>query len=187
VKQEIGRFTAEFKRLRQDPHNTAETDQLLKLFRDSVDRVRQNFVVEVGAKRLVDGAIKGMTEARTQRNASDDAELIGAALNGMLSAIDPHSNYLNEKTYNDMKTQSRGEFGGLGLETRLADGLVQVVSPIDDTPAARAGMRPGDLITHIDGVSVQGLTLLEAVAKMRGPIDSKVVLTVNARGMNPFR
>jgi C-terminal peptidase prc len=185
VKQEIARFTVEFKRLRQDQHNMAETGRLLKLFSDSVDRVRQSFVVEVSAKRLVDGAIKGMTEARTQRNASDE-ELIGAAINGMLGAVDPHSNYLDEKTYSDMKIQTRGEFGGLGIEVALADGLVKVVSPIDDTPAARAGVRPGDLITHIDGVSVQGLTLPEAVAKMRGPIGSNVVLTVKRAANEPF-
>ncbi len=104
----------------------------------------------------------------------------------MLSSLDPHSSYLNAKNFNDMKVQTRGEFGGLGIEVSMENGLVKVVSPIDDTPAARAGLKPGDLITHIDGTPVQGLTLPEAVDRMRGPINSDINLTIRRAGREPF-
>ena len=91
----------------------------------------------------------------------DDDSLIESAINGMLTSLDPHSNYLNTKNFDDMKVQTRGEFGGLGIEVSMENGLVKVVSPIDDTPAARAGLKPGDLITQLDGQPVQGMTLLK--------------------------
>ena len=104
----------------------------------------------------------------------------------MLTSLDPHSNYLNTKNFNDMKVQTRGEFGGLGIEVSMENGLVKVVSPIDDTPAARAGLKPGDLITHLDGDPVQGMTLPEAVEKMRGPVSSEIKLTIRREGKEPF-
>src|SRR5436309_14266999 len=104
----------------------------------------------------------------------------------MLTALDPHSNYLNAKNFNDMKVQTRGEFGGLGIEVSMENGLVKVVSPIDDTPAANAGLKPGDLITHLDGQPMQGLTLPEAVEKMRGPINSELTLTIRREGREAF-
>jgi carboxyl-terminal processing protease len=112
--------------------------------------------------------------------------LVEGAINGMLTALDPHSNYLNSKNFNDMKVQTRGEFGGLGIEVSMENGLVKVVSPIDDTPAARAGLKPGDLITHLNGDPVQGLTLPEAVEKMRGPENSEISLTIRREGREPF-
>jgi carboxyl-terminal processing protease len=116
---------------------------------------------------------------------SDDS-LVESAINGMLTSLDPHSNYLNTKNFNDMKVQTRGEFGGLGIEVSMENGLVKVVSPIDDTPAARAGLKPGDLITHLDGDPVQGMTLPEAVEKMRGPVSSEIKLTIRREGREPF-
>ena len=86
----------------------------------------------------------------------DDDSLVESAINGMLTSLDPHSNYLNTKNFDEMKVQTRGEFGGLGIEVSMENGLVKVVSPIDDTPAARAGLKPGDMITQIDGQAVQG-------------------------------
>jgi carboxyl-terminal processing protease len=115
-----------------------------------------------------------------------DETLIEGAINGMLTALDPHSNYLNAKNFNDMKVQTRGEFGGLGIEVSMENGLVKVVSPIDDTPAAHAGLKPGDLITHIDNTPVQGLTLPEAVEKMRGLINTDITLTIRREGREPF-
>src|SRR5205814_10687276 len=103
---------------------------------------------------------------------ANDQQLIEAAINGMLSSLDPHSSYLNSKNFRDLQTQMRGEFGGLGIEVTMENGLVKVVSPIDDTPAARAGIKPNDYIVQIDGEQVQGLSLNEAVEKMRGPINS---------------
>jgi carboxyl-terminal processing protease len=153
--------------LRQDvgaaTPNSAETYKQLDLFGEVFSLVRANYVDDV-----------------------NDDNLVESAINGMLTSLDPHSNYLNSKNFNDMKVQTRGEFGGLGIEVSMENGLVKVVSPIDDTPAARAGLKPGDLITHLDGEPVQGLTLPEAVEKMRGPVNSEVKLTIRREGRDPF-
>src|SRR5580692_1666849 len=143
--------------------NTAETYKELNLFGDVFEKVRSNYVDDVSDDTLIEGAI-----------------------NGMLTSLDPHSNYLNAKNFNDMKVQTRGEFGGLGIEVSMENGLIKVVSPIDDTPAARAGLKPGDLITHLDGNPVQGMTLPEAVEKMRGPENSEVTLRIRRTGKDPF-
>ncbi|MDX5360173.1 MAG: S41 family peptidase [Alphaproteobacteria bacterium] len=117
----------------------------------------------------------------------DDARLIEAAVNGMLTSLDPHSSYLSPKNFRDMQVQTRGEFGGLGIEVTMENGLVKVVAPIDDTPASRADIRPGDLVTQIDGEPVLGLTLREAVEKMRGPVDTDITLTIQREGAEePF-
>ena len=143
--------------------NTSETYKELNLFGDVFTLVRADYVDKVNDEKLIEGAI-----------------------NGMLTALDPHSNYLDAKDFNDMKVQTRGEFGGLGIEVSMENGLVKVVSPIDDTPAAHAGLKPGDLITHIDGTPVQGLTLPQAVEKMRGPVNSDINLTIRRKGREPF-
>ncbi len=108
----------------------------------------------------------------------DDSKLVESAVNGMLSALDPHSAFLDAKNFKDMQTQTRGEFGGLGIEVTMEDGVVKVVSPMDGTPAARAGIQPNDLITHLDGEPVKGLTLEQAVDKMRGPVNSAINLKI---------
>ncbi|HVT54404.1 MAG TPA: S41 family peptidase, partial [Dongiaceae bacterium] len=115
-----------------------------------------------------------------------DDQLIESAINGMLSGLDPHSSYMNAKDYADMQIQTKGEFGGLGIEVTMQDGLIKVVSPMDDTPAAKAGIQPGDLISHIDGDPVLGLTLNQAVDKMRGEIGSSITLTVIRGNQDPF-
>jgi carboxyl-terminal processing protease len=143
--------------------NSAETYKQLGLFGDVFEQVRKNYVDDVSNETLVEGAI-----------------------NGMLTSLDPHSNYLNAKNFTDMKVQTRGEFGGLGIEVSMENGLVKVVSPIDDTPAAHAGLKPGDLITHLNGEQVQGLTLQEAVDKMRGQENSDINLTIRREGREPF-
>src|SRR5918912_317456 len=143
--------------------NTSETYRQLNLFGEVFERVRADYVEEV-----------------------TDEQLIEYAINGMLSSLDPHSSYLNQKSYSDMRVQTRGEFGGLGIEVTMEGGLVKVVSPIDETPAARAGIKPGDLITHLDGEQVMGLTLPEAVEKMRGPVNSDIKLTIRREGKEPF-
>src|SRR6201998_4374682 len=153
--------------LRQDlgaaSPNSTETYKQLNLFGEVFERVRAEYVDDVS-----------------------DNSLVESAINGMLTSLDPHSNYLNTKNFNDMKVQTRGEFGGLGIEVSMENGLVKVVSPIDDTPAARAGLKPGDLITHLDGDPVQGMTLPEAVEKMRGLIGSEIKLTIRREGKDPF-
>src|SRR3954451_10422122 len=110
----------------------------------------------------------------------DDPQLIESAINGMLAALDPHSAYLNPKNYRDMQVQTRGEFGGLGIEVTMeqGSGVVKVVSPIDDTPAAKAGLQTNDMITHLDGEQIVGLTLEQAVDKMRGPVNTPITLTI---------
>jgi carboxyl-terminal processing protease len=112
----------------------------------------------------------------------DDAKLVDGAINGMISSLDPHSRYMNAKGWAEMQETTRGEFGGLGMEVTMEDGLVKVVAPIDDTPAAKAGIMSGDLITHIDDEAIQGLTLNQAVAKMKGAPNSKARLTIIRKG-----
>ena len=133
----------------------AETYKQLELFGDIFDRIRAEYVEEV-----------------------DDKKLIEAAINGMLTSLDPHSSYLSPDDASDMRIQTRGAFGGLGIEVTQEDGFVKVITPIDDTPAAKAGVEPGDFITHVDGESLLGLTLDEAVQLMRGPVGSEIVITV---------
>ncbi len=117
----------------------------------------------------------------------EDAKIIESAINGMLTALDPHSAYLNPKHFRDMQVQTRGEFGGLGIEVTMENGVVKVVAPIEDTPAARAGLQSGDLITHLDKEQIHGLTLQEAVEKMRGPVNSGITLTIVRKGVDdPF-
>ncbi|HVZ10505.1 S41 family peptidase [Rhodopila sp.] len=135
--------------------------QLLKVFGDVVQRVRSEYVDPV-----------------------DDKELIENAINGMLTGLDPHSSYMNAKAFKDMQIQTKGEFGGLGIEVNEDKGLIKVVSPIDDTPAARAGIKPGDIITALDGKTLVGVPLNDAVDKMRGPPNSKIVLTVKRQGVD---
>ena len=139
----------------QAQSTSGDTIRHLKLFGDVFERVRNEYVEEVS-----------------------EEELVEAAINGMLTALDPHSGYLDPDRYRDMQVQTRGEFGGLGIEVTMENGLVKVVSPIDDTPAYRAGIEAGDLITHIDGEPVMGLSLGEAVERMRGPVDSEIELKV---------
>jgi carboxyl-terminal processing protease len=112
----------------------------------------------------------------------DDARLIEASINGMVTSLDPHSRYMNEKAWRDMREVTSGEFGGLGLEVTMEDGLIKVVAPIDDTPAAKAGIRSGDVITEVDGEAVEGLSLEQAVNKMKGPINTKTRLKIVRKG-----
>ncbi len=143
--------------------NTRETFRQLELFGTVFDRVRSDYVEDVDIENLIESAV-----------------------NGMLSSLDPHSSYLNEKTFRDMQVQTRGEFGGLGIEVTMEDGLVKVMSPIDDTPAAKAGIKTGDLITHLDDQQIRGLTLQQAVEKMRGLVNTKIKLTIRRGRKQPF-
>ena len=131
----------------------------LDLFGDVFERIRSQYVTEV-----------------------DEADLIEAAIKGMMTSLDPHSSYLPPKDFDSMQVQTRGEFGGLGIEVTQEEGFVKVVSPIDDTPADAAGVLAGDFITHVDGDSLLGLSLDEAVEKMRGPVGSEIIITVAREG-----
>ncbi len=115
-----------------------------------------------------------------------DKQLIEAAINGMLQALDPHSSYLSPEAFKDMQVDTAGKFGGLGIQVTTERGIVKVISPLDDTPAARAGIRANDLITHIDGKPIIGISLREAVKMMRGPVDSKITIKIRRKGVDPF-
>lgn len=148
----------------QEAGKTGSVYEQLDLFGDIFERIRAQYVEEVEPK-----------------------DLIEAAINGMLTSLDPHSSYLPPDDFDDMQVQTRGEFGGLGIEVTQEDGFVKVVSPMDDTPAAAAGIQSGDFITHVNGESLMGLLLDEAVEKMRGPVGSEIVLTIVREGLaDPF-
>ena len=139
----------------------ADTYSDLNLFGEVFERVRADYVEK-----------------------PDDSKLIESAIKGMVTGLDPHSDYMDPKSFRDMQVQTRGEFGGLGIEVTMEDGLIKVVAPIDDTPAAKAGIMANDLITQLDGEQVQGLTLNQAVDKMRGPVNTKVKLTIMRKGQD---
>ena len=148
----------------QEADSKASVYEQLDLFGDIFERIRAQYVEEV-----------------------DESDLIEAAINGMLTSLDPHSSYLAPEDAADMRVQTRGEFGGLGIEVTQEEGFVKVVSPIDDTPADKAGMQAGDFITHVDGESVLGLGLDQAVDLMRGPVGSEIIITVVREGeAEPF-
>jgi carboxyl-terminal processing protease len=141
--------------------NRADTYRLLTLFGDVFERVRAEYVDPVGDKDLIENSI-----------------------NGMLTGLDPHSSYMNAKAFRDMQVQTKGEFGGLGIEVTQENGFIKVISPIDDTPAAKAGVKAGDIITALDGKTVQGLSLQDAVDQMRGLPNSKITLTIKREGID---
>ena len=145
--------------LAQEADKKVNVYEQLDLFGDIFERIRAQYVEEV-----------------------DEGDLIEAAINGMLTSLDPHSSYLSPDDANDMRVQTRGEFGGLGIEVTQEEGFVKVVSPIDGTPADEAGMEAGDFITHVDGESILGLALDEAVEMMRGPVGSEIIITVVREG-----
>lgn len=145
--------------LAQEAEKKVNVYEQLDLFGDIFERIRAQYVEEV-----------------------DEGDLIEAAINGMLTSLDPHSSYLSPDDANDMRVQTRGEFGGLGIEVTQEEGFVKVVSPMDGTPADEAGMEAGDFITHVDGESILGLALDEAVEMMRGPVGSEIIITVVREG-----
>jgi len=143
---------------------TSDTYRQLNLFGDVFERVRSDYVEK-----------------------PDDSKLVESAISGMLAGLDPHSSYMDAKSFRDMQVQTRGEFGGLGIEVTMEDGLIKVVSPIDDTPASKAGIQANDIITTLDDEAVQGLTLNQAVEKMRGPVNTKIKLKILRKGQdNPI-
>src|SRR3954447_15050656 len=140
---------------------------------------------DVGADAYSQLGLFGQVFERVRANYAekpDDAKLIESAINGMVSSLDPHSHYMNEQAWKDMQETTQGEFGGLGIEVMMENGVVKVVAPMDDTPAAKAGIMSGDLITSIDDTAVQGLSLEQAVARMKGPINTKTRLKIMRNG-----
>ena len=143
----------------QETARARTTYENLDLFGDIFERIRSAYVEDV-----------------------NEEELVEAAINGMLSSLDPHSSFLPPDDFQDMRTQTRGEFGGLGIEVTQEDGFVKVVTPMDDTPASEAGLQSGDFITHLDGESLLGLTLDQSVELLRGPVGSEIIITIVREG-----
>ena len=154
----------------------ADIDRETSHFADVFKRVRVGYVRDVGDAELVDAAVRGIEEHKGSSPRRDPAQLVEAALRAMLSSLDPHSAYLNADEYRDSFVSTRSEFGGIGIEVSAEDGLVKVIAPIEDTPAYRAGLKSGDLITHVDGDPVKGKGLMFAVNKMRGAPGSELRL-----------
>ncbi len=146
-----------------DKEEPADTYEMLNLFGEVMERAKVSYVEDVTDKQLIESAI-----------------------NGMLVSLDPHSSYLDAQSFKYMNEQTKGKFGGLGIEVTMENGVVKVVSPIDDTPATKAGLKPGDYITHIDGEQVIGMSLNDAVDKMRGAVGSKVKLSIRRLNVKPF-
>jgi carboxyl-terminal processing protease len=140
---------------------SSDTYRQLNLFGDVFERVRSDYVEK-----------------------PDDSKLVETAISGMLTGLDPHSSYMDAKSFRDMQVQTRGEFGGLGIEVTMEDGLIKVVSPIDETPASKAGIMANDIISNLDDEPVQGLTLNQAVEKMRGPVNTKIKLKIIRKGQD---
>ncbi len=156
-------FSPAFAADKEDKENPADTYEMLNLFGEVLERTKTSYVEDVTDKKLIE-----------------------SALNGMLVSLDPHSSYLDEQSFKYMNEQTKGKFGGLGIEVTMENSVVKVVSPIDDTPASKAGLKPGDYITHIDGEQVVGMSLNDAVDKMRGKIGTKVKLTIRRANEKPF-
>ena len=156
----IGTIAQPLTRAMGDTAPADSTYQQLSLFGDILTEVKQNYVIDPPSDKLIYNAV-----------------------NGMLAGLDPHSSYMNAQQYADMQVQTTGEFGGLGLEVTQTDGLLKIITPIDDTPGSRAGIKPGDIIVQINGLSTDSLTLDDAVSRMRGPAGSKVKLTLKRTGV----
>lgn len=176
--REVERFNVALRRETGDTDDARATAQFADVFK----RVRASYVREVRDSELVDAAIRGIEEQKTSSTRRDSEFLAEAGLRTMLTSLDPHSAYLNADEYRDSSVSTRSEFGGIGIEVNAEDGLVKVVAPIEDTPAYRAGLKTGDLITHVDGEPVKGKSLMYAVNKMRGPPGSELRLMLMRGG-----
>ena len=141
------------------PENSDELYQKIDLFSEVLEKIKEDYVDDV-----------------------DQAEIMDAAINGVLQSLDPYSAYMNQEMFDNMETETKGAFGGLGIEVGMEAGVIKVISPIDDTPASRAGIKPGDYIVRIDNTQVQGKTLMEAVNLMRGPPGAPIEITIRRKG-----
>ena len=155
-------------------------------FSDAFKRVRANYVHEISDSKLIDAAITGVRELKANPRSVPPGELVEVALDSMTASLDPHSAYLNPDELRETEVSNRGVFGGLGIQITMEDGVLKIISPLEDTPAMRAGLKSGDEITHLDGKPLAGKTLLQAVKHMRGRPGTDILLTVNRDGHPPF-
>lgn len=178
----LARFDSVFASNASDPSNTRQ----LKQFRDAYTRVRALYVQEVADSELVDAAIEGVLKQDAAHQKVPAETLVESALDAMTTSLDPHSAYLNADELKDAELITTGEFGGVGIQVAEEDGRITVIAPIEDTPAARAGLKSGDVITHVDGQSVSSMSLSEAVHAMRGPEGTQIQLGIERTGRQPF-
>jgi carboxyl-terminal processing protease len=179
--QELKRFAKVYR----ETAKSAAQDRL-DYFGFAFKRVRTKYVRSVPDKQMIDAAIKGVTELKAEPRSLAAAKVVEAALDSMVTSLDPHSAYMNRDEFNESFIHTKGEFGGLGIEVTMQDGLVKVVAPIEDTPAAKAGVESGDLITHVDGEAIKGLSLTQAVRRMRGRPGTAIRLTLEREGVEDF-
>lgn len=180
--RELDRFARVYQEYVTDPRDI----ERLEYFDFAFKRLRTSYVRSVSDSALIDAAIKGVTEKEPKPGSLSPVELVEAALHSMVTSLDPHSAYLNEEQFRESFVHTTGEFGGLGIEVTMSDGLIKVVAPIEDTPAYRAGIISGDLITHVDGAAIKGKSLLEAVRRMRGAAGTDILLRVRRDGTPDF-
>ncbi len=180
--KQLDRFKTVYRAYSAAPEETERLDYFNFAYR----RVRAGYVSELPDATLIDAAIRGVRETKSKPGSMPPKALVEAALVSMVASLDPHSAYLNGEEFNEAFVRTRGEFGGLGIEITMEDGLVKVISPIEGTPAEAAGMKAGDLITHVDGEPVKGRTLAQSVKRMRGRPGTSIVLTVRRKGRADF-
>jgi carboxyl-terminal processing protease len=183
AQKELNRFKTIYRAYSNAPDMTEQLDYFDFAFR----RVLTDYVREVSEGKLIDAAIKGVRETKAPAGTLRPKVLVEAALISMAASLDPHSSFLTADEFRETFVRNRGEFGGLGIQITLEDNLVKVISPIEDTPAAKAGIMAGDLITHVDGVSIQGKTLTQAVKRMRGRAGTMIILTIRREGQSDFK
>lgn len=182
AERELKRFSDVYDQYSNDPSNDRQRDH----FRDAFRLVSADYVTAVDPAFLIDAAIKAVDESQPKVHGTDPRLLVEAGLDGMMASLDPHSSYLNPEEFKESHVITKGEFGGLGIEVIMEDGAIKVVSPIEDTPAHRAGLEAGDKITHLDGAPVKDITLSEAVKIMRGRPGTSIRLTIERAGYLPF-
>ena len=180
--QELNRFYDFYDQYANDPADQRQREH----FRDAYRLVQAHYVTAVASAPLIDAAIAAVEEGEPAPKSMEPRVLVETALDGMMAKLDPHSSYFHPDEFRESRIITKGEFGGLGIEVMMEDGLIKVVSPIEDTPADRAGLQAGDKITHLDGEAVQGKSLSDAVKIMRGAPGSKITLTIQREGVAPF-
>ena len=184
AKTEFSRLEQKFDSLAQPSSSRqVQIDHMADAFR----RVRADYVYDVSDGKLINAAIDGLNKLEPKPGGLPPEQVAEAALDSMLASLDPHSAYLNPQEFKDSQIATSGEFGGLGIEINMEDGLVRVISPIEDTPAYRAGLKAGDFITHVDGTPIKGMTLREAVRHMRGKPGTDIELTIQRGDRQPFQ
>jgi len=181
AQREFVRFEQVFKQYVAD-----DDDEYLDYFGFAYKRLRASYVREVPDAALIDAAIQGVEEAKLSQGSANPDVVVEAALDAMTGSLDPHTSYMNGEEFRESFVQTKGEFGGLGIEVTMEDGFVKVVSPIEGTPASRSNLKSGDLITHVDQEPIQGKTLPEAVRKMRGRPGTDIELKVRRKGVSDF-